>query len=260
MDTPLVNQAFSHLDGVRGDAAVLLIHGLGGGPYEVQRLGEKLAEQGFGVAGITLPGHAPGPARMPASRWEDWDAAAKETYATLLARFRTVHLVGFSTGATLSLKLAGERLLRGKFVLLAPFIRVYKPLLLPVAPERLVRTLAFLHDVPSRAPPMRDRVVQKDIARCSTFRTHNLDATRSALELIALAVAGAGNVNVPSLVVQGANDTVVDPEGARELMGRLPEPTRLLWVEGSDHLVTMDVGRPFVEDAICRFLGDEGEA
>lgn len=195
---------------------------------------------------------------MPASRWEDWYETASNAYAALLERFRIVHLVGFSTGATLSLKLAGDRLVRGKLVLLAPFVRVYKPPALPVAPERLVRTLAFIRNVPSRAPPMRDRTVQREIARCSTFRTHNLDATRSAFELISLAMAGAANVNVPSLVIQGANDTVVDPSGSRDVVSLLPEPTRLLWVERSDHLVTMDVERPLVEEAICTFLGEEG--
>lgn len=249
----LENRTFSFPRSQR--EAVLLVHGLGGGPYEVQRLGERLAAGGLTAEGIVLPGHEAGPLRMPRSVWPEWYAAVERRYEELTTRFEAVHLVGFSTGATLALKLAADRSLRGRLVLLAPFVRVYRPALLPVTPERLVTKLSFLTDVPRRRPPLRDRAVRGEVERCVSFRTFSLEATRSALDLVARAVEGAGSVTAPSLVVQGQRDTVVDPEGARDLLARLPEPKRAVWLVDSDHLLTLDVERHEIEREVASFLG-----
>lgn len=250
---PLANRAFSLVG--EGRAAALMVHGLGGGPYEVQRLGEALAARGLGAEGMVLPGHEAGPTRMPRSTWPEWHEAVERRYAELAARFDVVHLVGFSTGATVALSLAEERTLRGRLVLLAPFVRVFRPPLVPLAPELLVERLGFVTAVPRRRPPLRDRQTRLAVERCATFRTFNLDATRSALALVARALEGAARVTTPTLVVQGANDSVVDPEGARELLERLPEPKRLAWIPDSDHLLTLDAARADVEREVATFLG-----
>src|SRR5262245_48016200 len=62
----------------------LVLHRLGGGPYELGRLPEALREAGFVVDAPVLPGHeGPGP-RMPDSRWEDWLAAAHRAFEELV--------------------------------------------------------------------------------------------------------------------------------------------------------------------------------
>ncbi len=255
---PLQNRAFE-VEGRPDLPAVLLVHGLGGGPHEVQRLGEAIAARGLTAHGILLPGHEIGPSRMPASAWADWHGALASRYEALRARFATVHLVGFSTGATLSLLFAADAGITGRLVLLAPFVRVFRPRLSPIAPERLVRALRFVSEVPRLPPPLRDRATRDEVARCTTFRTFNLDATRSALDLVARAVDAAPRVRAPTLVVQGARDSVVDPAGARDLAARLPGGGRLAWMTRSDHLVTLDEDRAEVLREVVAFL-DAGPA
>lgn len=250
---PLQNRTFE-LEGRADRAAVLLVHGLGGGPYELQRLGEAFAARGHTAHGLVLPGHEAGPLRMPASAWATWHGAVASRYEALRARFTTVHLVGFSTGATLSLLFAADAGLSGSLVLLAPFVRIARPPWSPLAPERVVRKFGFISQVPRLPPPLRDRATRDEVARCTTFRTFNLDATRSALDLVALAVDAAPRVQAPTLIVQGARDSVVDPAGARDLAARLPGGGRLAWMARSDHLLTLDEDRAAVTREVLAFL------
>ncbi len=68
----------------------------------------------------------------------------------------------------------------------------------------------------------------------------NLDAARSAKVLSRLVLTDLSRVTAPTLLLQGAQDTVVDPTGAVRLHQGLQAPKRLVMLEDSDHLVTLD--------------------
>lgn len=234
--------------------AVLLVHGLGGGPYEVQRLAEHLATGGPTTQTILLPGHGLPRWRMPPSRWTEWYAAVKAAAEALSRRFARVDLVGFSTGAPLVLHLAAERALgEGRLVLLAPFLRVFRPRLLPVPVERVLEALPFVTSVPRREPPLRDAALRQAVARCAGYRTFSTIAARSAVELITEVEAELPSIIAPALVVRGLRDSVVDREGAEILGARLAGFRRLVDVD-SDHLVTLDEAAPIVLEEVRRFL------
>lgn len=247
---PLENRPFL-LPGSSRRAA-LLIHGLGGGPHEVQRLGEALAARGVTAQGLRLPGHEPGDG-MPASTWSEWYAATSSAFDELSRRFERVDLVGFSTGCLVALHLAAQTRLSGRLVLLAPFVRVFRPALLPVTPEALLRALPFVKAVPRRRPPLADRQARREVERCAGFRTFSLEATRSALALIDLVLGELEAVRAPALILQGRRDTVVDPSGAALLHARLPG-SRLAWLERSDHLLALDVEAAQVIGQASSFL------
>jgi len=251
---PLANRPFL-LPGSSSRAA-LLVHGLGGGPHEVQRLGEALAARGITARGLQLPGHEPGE-RMPASTWSEWYAATKGAFDELRPRFERVDLVGFSTGCMVALHLAAQAGLTGRLVLLAPFVRVFQPALLRALPfakaESLLRALPFVKTVPRRRPPLADRQARREVEACASFRTFSLEATRSALSLIEVVLAELGAVRAPALILQGRRDTVVDPSGAALLHARLPGST-LTWLERSDHLLTLDLEAAQVIETASSFL------
>jgi carboxylesterase len=224
----------------------------------VQRLAERLAASGVSTRTVLLPGHGLPGRRMPFSRWTEWFAAVSQAQEELASRHRRVDLVGFSTGAPLVLHLCAHRPVNGRLVLLAPFLRVYRPRFSPVRAEVLLRAFPFLTAVPRRRPPLRDGPLRQKVEHCAGYRTFSLSSAKSALELIELVEAELPSIVAPTLIIQGRQDTVVDPRGAALVEARLGGPRRLFEVD-SDHLLTLDTSASLVLDVAQRFLIEPGD-
>jgi alpha-beta hydrolase superfamily lysophospholipase len=99
---------------VRG--AALLIHGLSDSPYSVQNLGDVLFAQGFEVTTLRLPGHGTLPSGMVHMDYEDWAAAMRVAARDISGRLpkeRPFYIAGYSTGGSLALSYALDRLTPG---------------------------------------------------------------------------------------------------------------------------------------------------
>jgi carboxylesterase len=235
----------------------LVLHGLGGGPYELEPLITALRAEGLTVLAPVLAGHeGPGPV-MPASCWVDWAATAESGFDELAAAGGAVAVVGFSTGATVALRLAIRRPV-ARQALLAPFLAIRYTGLIPLRPASYLRTLARLvPDLPRRPPAVRDRALRRRLAAASQFRTFSVVATLSALELIDEVKKDVPEVRVPTLILQGRLDTVVEPANAAWLyqkLGSEPPDKRLVFMEHSDHLVALDHDRDRVIAETLAFL------
>src|SRR5262249_17393885 len=111
----------------------LVLHGLGGGAYELAPIIQALEATGLRASGPVLPGHeGPGPI-MPSSCWRDWAATVEAAYDILADEGAFVVVIGFSTGATLALHLAGRRPV-ARQVLLAPFLAIPFSHMIPMNP------------------------------------------------------------------------------------------------------------------------------
>ncbi|BCX12811.1 MAG: carboxylesterase [Thermosynechococcus sp.] len=251
----LVNLPFFYGHGA-GDRACLLLHGLGGGAYELQLLGEVLYETGWTVQGILYPGHDRPRAQMPPSTWPQWYEAAVSAFEALRESYSTVAVVGFSTGGTLALHLARHYSIDA-LVLLAPFLRIYRPWFLPITPERLVQSLGqWIPWVPRRSLPLRDRTVRQAAEAACFFKSFNLQAVRSALDLIAQVEQELPMITTPTLILQSRADTIVAPQGAQRIYEDLGSPDKELhWLKDSDHLLPLDVEREQVFAKVVAFLG-----
>lgn len=222
----------------------LVLHGLGGGPYELSPLIAALESDGLTVSVPLLPGHeGPGPV-MPASRWDDWASKAESAFDDLAALGGPVSVLGFSTGATLSLYLATRRPV-ARQVLLAPFLAIRHSRLIPIRPLTYLRHIArVIPNLPRRRAAIRDRVARKALADSSCFRTFNLNAALSALELIDEVTSLVPRITVPTLIIQGRRDSVVEPSNAVWLHQHLGATEKLLaTMPHSDHLLALDHDR-----------------
>lgn len=236
----------------------LILHGLGGGPYEAKPLIDAIEATGLAVEAPVYPGHeGPGP-RMPRSSWPEWFGVVESCFDRLNEHSGPVAVVGFSTGGTLALHLAARRNV-DRLALLAPFLGIRHRWYYGVRPELYLSKLArVVRQIPRRRSCVSDPVLRREIERQVFFRTFNLDAARSAIDLIRIVRAEVPSISTPSLILQSPRDSVVDPGGARWLFDHLgtPESARqLLWFERSDHLLAIDVERELVIDHVLRFLG-----
>jgi carboxylesterase len=224
--------------------ACLVLHGLGGGPYELEPLVAALKSEGIRLACPVLPGHAgPGPV-MPASNWSEWAATAENGFDELAASGSPVAVVGFSTGATVALHLARTRPV-ARQVLLAPFLAIRYSGLIPFRPAAYLRWLArFLPDLPRRRPAVRDREMRDRAHKASLYRTFNVPAALSALDLLDKLLPEVSRINTPTLIIQGKRDTVVEPAWAGWLHENLGSAAkRLVYLPESEHLVALDTER-----------------
>jgi len=87
--------------------AFLLLHGFGGGPWEVEPLAEALRAKGCLAAVPTLRGLSGSSRReMGHHSHEDWIHAAEQAYKALRRQTDNIVLAGFSTGGLIAVHLA----------------------------------------------------------------------------------------------------------------------------------------------------------
>lgn len=92
--------------GGKPQRAILLAHGLGDSPFSFSDIGPSLAQQGFVVRTVLLPGHGTNPADLIDVSADDWRRVIAHQTALLKGEVEQVYLGGFSTGANLVTSLA----------------------------------------------------------------------------------------------------------------------------------------------------------
>lgn len=83
----------------------LLLHGLGGGPFEIESVATALEAAGHEISSPCLPGHGADEASYLASCWEQWKDFAQARYRALAAQ-GPVMVLGYSLGGMLALEIA----------------------------------------------------------------------------------------------------------------------------------------------------------
>jgi carboxylesterase len=236
-DTPLFFSEPEHrpFEMGAGPAGALLIHGFMGTPAEMRPLAERLIAAGLSVRGPLLPGFGPDVPRLAQMDRGQWLATAAADWAEVLAAHEQAVLIGFSMGAAVALHLAAVNP-PDALILIAPFWRAggWQFGLLPL----------LRHVVPSIAPFEKADFSDPDVRRQMATMAPGVDledeATQQFLreevrlplsvldELRRLgkeAIETAPSIQVPTLVIQGQQDAVVDPRHTKQLVDRLPRVT-----------------------------------
>ncbi len=230
----------------------LLLHGFPGTPAELLPLAEFLRAGGLEARGPLLPGFGLDIGNLGRTRWQAWVAAARTAWEALHRDADQTFLVGFSMGGAVALNLLADlppELRPDRLVLIAPFSRLADPRarLLPLAQYALPQLRPF------EKADFSSRVVRAQFGRLepnldlddpavqAAIRTQVVLPTSSLVELQRLgahAYRVAPQVTVPSLVVQGLDDTTTAPADTRRLALRLGGPLSYAELGGSHDLIS----------------------
>lgn len=229
----------------KGDTAILLLHGFGSSPHIWRNVAPELAQAGFTVRAMRLPGFAEPIHRYRKTDRRQWRQAVLAELAELRAGHRRVVLAAFSLGGACAIDalIAAPRA-ADAVVLIAPLCAVSSarsPLLAPAAWFRLLdplllftRTLPVdfppdLHDAAERPRMKNDRFVPRTVYR----------------ELFALLKANrrrAGQFVTPMTMILSEHDRVISNDDAETFHARCaaPDPAPVIRFADSGHMLPVD--------------------
>lgn len=235
-----------HLEGSNGEG-VLLVHGFGGTPAHLRMLGGFLHDHQYTVHGALLAGHGTCLEDMESTGRLDWLNSARTSYRLLADSCERVHLVGFSMGALLCLRLAAESGPASLTILNAP-------MKLHDRRHPLARVLQYVQRFrlwAGEAPPPDDE------ARHYWVQYEGF-SVRSAVELLNLISATKRilhEVTCPLLVIQSRADESVKPVSAEIITRRVSSfRKQLLWLDRSRHNSLLDRERSTIHQKILDYL------
>jgi carboxylesterase len=235
----------------KGDTGILLLHGLTGTPSEVQPLADYLSEKGYSVLGPWLKGHDTNPKDLAKTTWQDWAESAWEAYDHLKQSCSKIFVGGLSMGADQALHLAAHVPVAGVISMAAP-VKIF---------DFRFNGIAFFRFLQWRTSNLTGGILDP---QAPAHHTYPYVATKSLYELKKLMDVvrkELPQITVPALVIQGRKDSMVPPPNGDLVYSALGSKAKhLLYLDRSDHVVTMDYDRQVVFEKAFKFIQSEGSS
>ncbi len=249
-------------------AAVLLIHGLGGTEHELRLVEKTLRGEGYETKCAELPGHGTRPEDLVGVRFEHWLESVATQYLALRATYEVVHVVGMCMGALLALalgQLIQDR--RGRVVAMAapvfldgwslPWYRGLRHLVyrLPKARDRIRVKEAEPFGVKNA---VLRAAIKARFLRGDTFHYSwtPLTCIRELDRLRRYVRKHVSRVTRPALIIHAREDELTSLRSAY-FLGKRIRAAKLLVVDESYHMLSIDNDRRLVASTVAQFLGEE---
>ena len=247
---------------------VLLIHGLSGTPTELSLLAKDLNHYGFTVLCPLLAGHCQSEAELLKTGWQDCYESVDNAYRSFSQYMDTIFVGGISAGAVLSLHLAQNRpgQLRGlglysitlrwdgwtipKLSFLLPVV-----LRLPVIGKRYRFEESYPYGIKNER--IREKIYAKMMSGDSSTAGFSGIPGRSLLDLwqlVDVVKVGLPELATPALLVHARDDDIATIRNALYIKEHIGGPSRLVALEESYHMITIDQERKKVSLESARWF------
>lgn len=248
----------------QGNRALLLVHGFGDTPAVWSALAPALAERGYHVHAMRLPGWGEPVDRKRGLRLEDWENAIIQEADRLARDHEKVAVLAHSLGGCLSTVLAQSgRLPAQALVLYAPMFEVSSarsPLLKTrtwfevgdkILPERLIIESLFADHARVNTPrpkSQRDPFNPKNIFRMLYAEMDRFENQSPSLDL-------------PLRLVLPGEDRVIDSRRTLIWYDQLQAPVKTLHTEiDAGHVLPLDMDVLAESDRLAVWLSEQGIA
>ncbi len=206
---------------------ILLIHGMLAAPEEIRVLAEYLHKEGYAVYGVRLRGHGTAPEDLARTNWEEWYDSVSRGYVVLKNIVSDIAIAGFSTGGCLSLLHAANSGSRFKGV-----VSINSPLKLVDIKTRFSSTVEVWNRFLERFKFDRGRM---DFVKNNPDNPHinylriPIHGISELGRLMNTVTENLHRITIPTLVIQGSNDPVVNPASAREIYEKPGSRDKEMW-------------------------------
>ncbi|HUW60560.1 MAG TPA: alpha/beta fold hydrolase [Candidatus Bathyarchaeia archaeon] len=238
----LIGAAPRDLGPENAECAVLLVHGYLGCGNNFGRLPERLAQSGFRVRVMLLPGHGTSPRNLANVSGDQLLKAVLDEIDRLRPNHKRLVLVGHSMGGTLATLAAAQRPVNG-LVLAAPYFGVTTHWYYGLNPETWAKlsgpVVPWLykgqHMIQVNKPDARPHIVSyRWVPASSVKMLMGLAKQANKPDLLA-------KINCPVLLIHSHNDQAASPEAAQNVLQKIPCATqKTVWLDRSNHILFWD--------------------
>jgi carboxylesterase len=246
----------------RRDRAVLLVHGFIGSPQNYNTLPQAIADAGWRVEAMLLPGCGTTPHDHEAAKFPAIIAGVEDRLKALQAECETVVIVGHSQGGALA-TLAAASCQPQALIAVAPFYGLGSSRAVDGMIETVARaTSPVLRWLPgTRKPPINlaanyDKILDygwvSTKAAISAMETCNAVYDREVWK----------QITMPTMVIHSRNDKVTNSAATEALFPRFASTEKEIhWLEKSNHVYFWDYDEDEVNRLVLEFLKKrEGKA
>ncbi len=226
---------------------ILLIHGFTGSAAHMRKIADRLAEKGYTVMSINLPGHATTEAEMAECTWQDWLEASKRAVLELKKHAKRITVCGLSMGGVLALLLAEQMQVDGCVPISAPMN----------VKNRLLGLAGIAAPLLPRIAWGKGGEYHKGLDKAYDFGYSGFPTAKGAdlHRLIRLARKNLFSVVCPILCVQSENDETIWEGSADCILANVNSDLRQkLWLTGVPHVCTISPELPSIVDGIDRLM------
>jgi len=221
---------------------VLLVHGFLASPAELSDFGQQISGPDVAVMGVRLAGHGTSPWDLKRRTWRDWLNSVRRAHRILSAFCDDIVIIGFSMGGALSLLFAAEH--PGK---LAGVASVSAPIAFRDRKMAFVPLVHSINKLASWLPsfegimPFRENDSEHPDINYRHIPIHGLYQMRTLTNDLQNHLPA---IDVPTMIIQGNEDPVVEPESGRIIYNELAISDKSLhWVPSDRHgILNEDIG------------------
>lgn len=257
LDAPRVHPNAREFRYAGGSSGVLITHGLSGSLYHYRPLASSVAEAGYTVHGLRLPGHGTHPDDLQSVTAQTFREGVDAAIDRLLETCETISLLGGSFGGNLFLDAAARHPQRERIrrvIVLDPPVIVprawmYQPFLGIIKRFFRYYNKPWAKDDPIDGPLFTQHGSYRFMPFSVVQEFHGF-IERCTKKTLA-------GVAQPVLILQSTHDGVVEPRGAR-LLARLLKNAHaeLRWIDSNTHIPLLDLPVP-VRRMIVSFLSKD---
>lgn len=221
--------------------AILIIHGFAGGTYDEEPLFFRLqSESKFDVYNFTLPGHVTN--LSSDVEYSDWMNSVDDKIKKLISYgYRTIYVIGHSMGGVLATYTPIKYKQVKKIVLVAPAFEYLS----------LDDKSSFTKSIKAAPDIIRDYNPKEILSRALKVSIHQL---KQFEKFISDSKGIQTKVNVPTLIIQGTNDSLVPYESSENIFNEMKCKKYLIEVDGVTHDVFFSEKTDEICNEITKFL------